>query len=87
MNRRVKLSNRHLGRVVEVHFADHCEGGRVPMDTVVYGRILEVADGHVVLGGWLPLSDDATDDSRTQWTIVRSTISTVTILSPDCGDA
>ena len=77
-----KLSKKHLGSVVEVRFADHCEGGREPMETLVYGRVLEVARGHVVIGGWLPLSDDASDDSRTQWTIVRSAIFGVTVLSP-----
>ena len=78
-----KLTKKQLGHVVEVRFADHCEGGSEPMETLVYGRVLAVARGHVVIGGWLPLSDDATDDSRTQWTIVRSAISGVTVLTPE----
>jgi hypothetical protein len=78
----MRLSKKLTGRIVEIRFADHCEGGHEPMDTIVYGRLLDVHRRHVTVGGWLPLSDSATDDSRTQWTIVRSAISSVTVLAP-----
>jgi len=79
----MKLTRKLIGRVVEVRFADHCENGDGPMPTVAYGRLVDVARGHVILGGWMPLLDDATDDSYTRWTIVRSAISSVTLLKPD----
>ena len=77
-----RLSKKLTGRIVEIRFADHCEGGHEPMDTIVYGRLLNVQRKHVTVAGWLPLCDSATEDSRTQWTIVRSAISSVKVLSP-----
>lgn len=79
----MKLTRRLIGRVVEVRFADHCEGSDEPMQTVAYGRLIDVARSHVVLAGWIALADNATDDSHTRWSIVRSAISDVTVLGPN----
>ncbi len=78
----MKLTRKLIGRVVEIRFADHCEGSDEPMQTVAYGRLIDVARSHVVLAGWIALADNATDDSHTRWSIVRSAISDVLVLSP-----
>jgi hypothetical protein len=78
----MRLSKTLIGQPVEVRFADHCEGGLTPMDVVAYGRLIDVARKHIVIAAWIPLDDDASDDSHMQWSIIRSAISQLTVLTP-----
>ncbi|MHC4563552.1 MAG: hypothetical protein ACYS8X_12365 [Planctomycetota bacterium] len=78
----MRLSKKLIGRPVEVRFADHCEGGLRPMETIAYGRLIQVARTHIVIASWIPLDSDASDDSHTRWSIVRSAISKLTPLTP-----
>ena len=75
-----------------IRFWDHMEGGKTgaPVESYVYGRIIEVTDARVILESWTTVDPDDPDrDDRdnarnvTKVGIVRSCITDFTPLRKD----
>ena len=70
------------GQVVEVEFLDHCEGGGVPIAFTVWGRLLTVDPVSITVAGWTytdkAARQDPSDPNIKSWTILRSTIKSIT---------
>ena len=71
------------GQIVAVTFLDHCQGGRDPLQFVVYGRLAAITATCVTIIGWQYAEKSkslAIDQNSTSWNIVRSAISKITRL-------
>lgn len=66
------------GQIVQVVFLDHCEGGGVPLEFVVFGRLLSIDKTSLTVAGWTyanhKAKQDPTDPNIKCWTILRSTV-------------
>ena len=76
---------RDVGRAVKVLFYDHAENLDHPILTEVYGRVIGVTKKYIRLISWATPQDETSDDSKTTWVVMRSTIDTYTRLMPE-GD-
>jgi len=71
------------GMIVAVTFYDHCEDSDKPIDFIIYGELVEVNRKYLVIQSWTYANPKtARDDNVKFWTIIRSTISKVTVLVP-----
>ena len=75
-----------IGQVVEVTVLDHCEGGGVPIEFVVYGRLLSIDRTAMTVASWTysdaQTHQDPKDPNIKNFTILRSTVKSVVSLGP-----
>ena len=66
------------GQIVEVTFLDHVEGGGVPLEFIVFGRVLSIDKTSLTVASWTYPSARAKqspgDPNIRSFTILRSTV-------------
>ena len=66
------------GQIVEVTFLDHVEGDGVPLEFVVFGRLLSIDQTSLTVASWTYSSPRAkqcpADPNIKSFTILRSTV-------------
>ena len=66
------------GQIVEVTFLDHVEGGGVPLEFTVFGRLLTIDRTSLTIGSWIYADrrqkQDPRDRNIASFTILRSTV-------------
>ena len=72
------------GAVVAIRFLDHCHGGDRPIEFVVYGRLVSKDRKHLTVDSWeYDNRETQHDDNEERFSIVRSTITGLAVLSDD----
>jgi hypothetical protein len=71
-----------IGQTVRLTFLDHCTNAEEVMTCLVYGRVVEVADDHIILDWWAhidPKAKRVTGELVESIVIVRDTITHIDV--------
>lgn len=72
------------GSIVEVSFYDHCEGGHDAILCTVWGKVVNITKRAYTIQTWKTAGDDS-DENKSQFNIVKGTITDLKTLSPRNG--
>ena len=79
-----KPASPKVGDIVEVEFLDHVEDGAEPISFKVWGMLVVKGKKHFEILSWAYSDQKEVEnpDNEKRWTIVRSAVTKVVILSP-----
>ncbi len=73
------------GQIVAVTFLDHVQGDGKPLELVVFGRLLSIETNFLTVSSWTyadpNIHEDPTDGALTVFTIVRSAVQSIAVLT------
>jgi hypothetical protein len=75
----MKITKRHLRKIVDVTFDDHASGGPI-IPCRVWGRMVYLDDKQIIIRSWECDPNDDTDHNHEHFSIVKSAIKVFKVL-------